>query len=74
MKFHLLFYNIHKLNTKGEATKFCNYFKGLYLKVDNICLKKHKLQSDKATNIGRQLWPKAKLWITKMEEGYTYEL
>jgi endonuclease/exonuclease/phosphatase family metal-dependent hydrolase len=41
MKFHLLSYNIHKLNTKGDDAKFHNYFKGLYLKVDIICLKEH---------------------------------
>jgi hypothetical protein len=55
MKFHLLFYNIHKLNAEGEATKLCNYFTWLYPKVDNICLQEDKLCSDKATNIGRQL-------------------
>jgi hypothetical protein len=56
MKFHLLSYNRCKLNTKDEDVKFCNYLKGLYFKVDIICLKKKKLRNDKATNISRQLW------------------
>ncbi len=33
MKFHLLSYNIHELNAKGEIAKLRNYFRRLYFKV-----------------------------------------
>ncbi len=55
MKFYLLSSKIYNLNIEGEIVKLCNYFKGLYHKVHNICLQKHKLHNDKAINIGRQL-------------------
>ncbi len=54
----------------GEVHKLGNYVKGLVSHVDFICLQKHKLHKNRATRIGKQIWPRAHMRVVDAKEGY----
>ncbi len=70
----MLSYNIRELNMDGEVHKLGNYVRGLVSLMDFICLQEHKLHKDRATRIGKQIWPKACMWVVEAKEGHSSKL
>jgi len=70
----MLSYNIRGLNMDGEVHKLGNYVRGLVSHVDFICLQEHKLHKDRATRIGKQIWPRAHMWMVEAKESYSSKL
>jgi len=70
----MLSHNIRGLNMDGEVHKLGNYVRGLVSFLDFICLQDHKLHKDRATRIGKQIWPRARMWAVEAKEGHSSKL
>jgi exonuclease III len=55
MKIHLLSYNIQGLNMDEFFCKMNQFFRGMILQMDIVCIHEHKLHKEKANNIGKLL-------------------
>lgn len=53
-------FNVRGLNEPRKIDRLRNYLQNLQGGLDVILLKEHKLQGEKATNLGRQLLPNGK--------------
>jgi len=53
MKIHLLSYNVQGLNKDGKICKMNQFFRGMTLQMDIVCIHEHKLHKEKVNNIGK---------------------
>jgi hypothetical protein len=58
----------------GRFTSWAIMFKGFVSHVDFICLQEHKLHKDRATRIGKQIWPRTCIRVVEAKEGYSSKL
>jgi hypothetical protein len=59
MKIHLLSYNAQGLNMDVKVCKMNQFFTGMTLQMDIVCIHEHELHKENANNIGKLLWPNA---------------
>ena len=55
-------FNVRGLNKPRKIDMLRYYFQGLQGGIDVILIQEHKVRGDKATNLGRKLFPKGKSW------------
>ena len=61
-------FNVRGLNEPRKIDKLRQYFQAIKGGIDVILLQEHKLQGEKATNLGIKLSPNGKSWT--LEIGY----
>ncbi len=58
----------------GEVHKLGNYVREFVSHVDFICFQEHKLHKDRATRTGKQIWPRACMWVVEVKESWSSKL
>ena len=62
--------NVRGLNDPRKTDRLRHYFQELQGGIDVILIQEHKLRGDKATNLGKLLFPKGKSWTLQADAGY----